>query len=80
MLTLIVVAFLFSTLKYTLRVLYFLSFMVGYLSLYNEPIGRLTLPFASFNNFVVYKTIVFVSKMPFMVGSEVQIDGGYTAG
>jgi hypothetical protein len=27
----------------------------------------------------VAHTIVFVSKMPFMVGSHVQIDGGYTA-
>jgi len=26
-----------------------------------------------------FQTIVFVSKMPFMVGSNVQIDGGYTA-
>ena len=27
----------------------------------------------------VAHTIAFVSKMPFMVGSNIQIDGGYTA-
>lgn len=38
-----------------------------------QPFPRLGMPEE------VAHTIVFVSKMPFMVGSTVQIDGGYTA-